>query len=120
MAQMKKLDRNLRESVKSVDKKGWGIQWHPVTRQRWARFRGMRRGWWAFWILWGMFGVSLLSEWIANDRPLCIRFEGKSYFPVVQFHPEDAFTGNGRMTRPDYKALAEGEAFAAGSGNQII
>ena len=95
-------------------------RFHPVTRQRWARFRGMRRGWWAFWLLAGVYGVSLFSEWIANDRPLWIRYEGKNYFPVVKFYPEDAFAGNGRMTRPDYKALAAGEAFAPGSGNRMF
>lgn len=96
------------------------IQWHPVTRQRWARFRGMRRGWWAFWILTGVYGVSLFSEWIANDRPLWIRYGGRNYFPVVRFYPEDEFTGNGRMTRPDYKALAASEAFAPGTGNRMV
>lgn len=96
-----------------------GIQWHPVTRQRWARFRGMRRGWWAFWILLGAYAVSLGSEWIANDRPLWIRFEGKNYFPVAKFYPEDAFTGNGRLTRPDYHALAASAAFATGRGNRM-
>jgi microcin C transport system permease protein len=96
------------------------IQWHPVTRQRWARFRGMRRGWWSFWLLLGAYGLSLGSEWIANDRPLWIRFEGRHYFPVAKFYPEDAFTGNGRMTRPDYKALAASEAFAPGRGNRML
>jgi microcin C transport system permease protein len=96
------------------------IQWHPVTRQRWARFRGMRRGWWAFWILLAAYGLSLGSEWIANDRPLWIRYEGRHYFPVVKFYPEDAFTGSGRMSRSDYKALAASEAFAAGSGNRMV
>lgn len=96
------------------------IQWHPVARQRWARFRGMRRGWWAFWILIVAYGLSLGSEWIANDRPLWIRFAGKNYFPVVKFYPEDAFTGNGRMTRPDYKALAASGMFAAGGGNRMV
>lgn len=96
------------------------IQWHPVTRQRWARFRGMRRGWWAFWILLGAYGISLCSEWIANDKPLWIRFQGRNYFPVVKFYPEDAFTGSGRMTRPDYRALAETAAFAPDSGNRMI
>ena len=96
------------------------LKWHPVTRQRWARFRGMRRGWWAFWALLGAYALSLGSEWIANDRPLCVRFGGKHYFPVVKFHPEDAFTGNGRMTRPDYRALASGAAFAPGSGNWML
>ena len=85
---------------------------HPVTRQRWARFRGMRRGWWSFWFLLAAYAASLGSEWIANDRPLWIRFAGKNYFPVAKFYPEDAFTGDGRMTRPDYKALAASVAFA--------
>ncbi len=93
---------------------------HPVTRQRWARFRGMRRAWWAFWILLGAYGISLCSEWIANDKPLWVRYEGRHYFPVLKFHPEDVFTGSGRMTRPDYKALAAGEAFAPGSGNRMV
>lgn len=101
--------------------RGGGVKWrfHPVTRQRWGRFRGMRRGWWAFWLLAGAYGLSLGAEWLANDKPLWIRFEGRHYFPVVKFYPEDAFTGNGRMTRPDYKALAASGAFAAGSGNRM-
>jgi len=80
----------------------------------------MRRGWWAFWVLAGAYAASLCSEWIANDRPLWIRFEGRTYFPVVKFYPEDAFTGNGRMTRPDYKALAASGAFGEGSGNRMV
>jgi len=98
----------------------FNIQWHPVTRQRWARFRRMRRGWWATWILIAAYGLSLGSEWLANDRPLWIRYEGRLYFPVVRFYPEDTFTDNGRMTRPDYKALAASEAFAEGSGNRML
>jgi len=96
------------------------IKWHPVTRQRWARFRGMRRGWWAFWLLIAAYGLSLGSEWIANDRPLWIRYGGRMYFPVVKFYPEDVFMGNGRMTRPDYKALAASDAFAPESGNRML
>ena len=96
------------------------ISWHPATRQRWARFRGMRRGWWSFWILAGAYGLSLGAEWLANDKPLWIRFQGRSYFPVLRFYPEDAFTDSGRMTRPDYKALAADAAFAPGSGNRMV
>ena len=98
----------------------WRIHWHPVTRQRWARFRSLRRGWWAFWILLGAYGISLFSEWLANDKPLWVRYQGRSYFPVVKFYPEDAFTGSGRMTRPDYKALAASAAFAPGGGNRMV
>ncbi len=71
-------------------------------------------------MLLGAYVLSLFSEWIANDRPLWIRFEGRNYFPVVKFYPEDVFTGSGRMTRPDYKALAAGPFFGEESGNRMI
>ena len=80
----------------------------------------MRRSWWALWILLGAYGLSLGSEWIANDKPLWVRYAGRNYFPVVKFYPEDAFAGNGRMTRPDYRALAAGAAFAPDSGNWMV
>ena len=96
------------------------FHWHPVTRQRWARFRGLRRGWGSFWVLLGAYGISLFSEWIANDKPLWVRFSGRNYFPVVKFVPEDVFAGNGRQTRPDYRALAAGDDFAPGSGNWMV
>ena len=96
------------------------IRWHPLTRQRWARFRGMRRARWALWTLLGAYVISLGAELIANDKPLWVRYEGRHYFPVARFYPEDVFTGNGRMTRPNYKALAAGEAFAPGSGNRML
>jgi len=96
------------------------FHWHPVTRQRWARFRGLRRGWGSFWVLLGAYGISLFSEWIANDKPLWVRFSGRNYFPVVKFVPEDVFAGNGRQTRPDYRALAAADVFAPGSGNWML
>jgi microcin C transport system permease protein len=80
----------------------------------------MRRGWWAFCLLAGVYALSLGAEWIANDRPLWIRHEGRHYFPVLKFYPEDVFTGSGRMTRPDYKALARSPTFAAGGANRMV
>ena len=58
--------------------------------------------------------------WIANDKPLWVRFEGRNYFPVVKFYPEDVFAKNGRLTRPDYKALAASAAFAPDSANWMV
>ena len=69
------------------------IQWHPVTRQRWARFRGMRRGWWSFWIFMVLFVATLLSNVIANDRPLIASYKGEILFPVVINYPEEKFGG---------------------------
>ena len=56
----------------------------PVTRRRLTIFRQHRRGYVAFWIFLVLFGTSLFAEFIANDRPLLIRFDDHWYVPVLQ------------------------------------
>ncbi|MCQ5014384.1 hypothetical protein NE615_25595, partial [Escherichia coli] len=46
----------------------------PVNQARWARFRHNRRGYWSLWIFLVLFGLSLCSELIANDKPLLVRY----------------------------------------------
>ncbi len=65
----------------------------PLTRRRLRNFRENRRGFWSLWIFGGLFGVSLLAEVIANDRPLLVHFDGALYFPVVKAYPETTFGG---------------------------
>ena len=92
----------------------------PVTRKRLQRFRQLKRSWWAFWILLGLYAASLGSELICNDKPLAVRFEGRWCFPVFHFYPEDTFLKNGRMTRPDYKTLAADPSFSGTPDNVMI
>ncbi len=66
----------------------------PLTRRRLARFRSNRRGYWSLWIFLGLFGLSLVSEFIANDRPLYIGMEGRSYFPVLADYTETELGGD--------------------------
>ena len=73
----------------------------PITRKRLRRFREMKRAYWAFWLLVLLYGVSLCSELICNDRPLFLRFEGKSHFPAFRYYPESAFVPGAPDTRPD-------------------
>ena len=56
----------------------------PLTRRRLENFRANRRGFWSLWIFLILFFVSLFAEFIANDRPLLVRFDGAFYFPVVR------------------------------------
>ncbi|MFH0879533.1 MAG: ABC transporter permease subunit [Lentisphaerota bacterium] len=93
---------------------------HPLTRKRLQRFRGLKRAWWAFWILVAIYGLSLFSELLCNEKPLWVRYNGKSYFPIFRFYPDDTFTGSGQMTRPNYKKLAETPSFAPGSGSRMV
>jgi len=62
----------------------------------------------------------LFSEFIANDRPLYVRYKGESYFPVIRFYPDDIFTRSGRSTRPDFKAIRASDEFNADSSNVMI
>ena len=90
---------------------------NPVTRKRLNRFLSLRRASWSLLLLVLLYGVSLGSELLSNDRPLLVRYQGESYFPVFRFYPEDTFLGNGILTRPDYKALARSAEFANAGGS---
>jgi microcin C transport system permease protein len=74
----------------------------PATRRRLAIFRQHRRGYVALWIFLVVFGTSLFAEFIANDRPLLIRFDGRWFFPVIQDYSEDAFGADLMPTEADY------------------
>src|SRR5436190_2740353 len=65
----------------------------PLTRRRLDNFRANRRGFWSLWMFLALFVVTLLAEFIANDRPLLVRYEGSFYFPVLRDYPETTFGG---------------------------
>src|SRR5262249_58836289 len=74
----------------------------PLNRRRWLNFKANRRGYVAFWLFLVLFVVSLFAEFIANDKPFFVRYDGKSFFPVIFNYPETAFGGDFE-TAPDYR-----------------
>ena len=74
----------------------------PLTKRRLANFRANKRGFWSLWIFLVLFGLSLFAEFIANDHPLLIRFDGAYYFPVFKTYPETTF-GGVFETEADYR-----------------
>ena len=74
----------------------------PLNRRRLANFRANRRGYWAFWLFMVLFVVSLFAEFVANDRPFLVKFEGHYYVPVLVDYPETAFGGDFE-TKADYR-----------------
>src|SRR5437762_6487007 len=54
------------------------------ARRAWRRFRANRLGYASLIIFGVLFGVSLLAEVLSNDRPLVVRYDGHSYFPVFE------------------------------------
>jgi microcin C transport system permease protein len=54
------------------------------------------------WIFLVLFVVTLFAELIANDKPLYVRYDGKSYFPAVFTYAETTFGGDFE-TAADYR-----------------
>jgi len=65
----------------------------PLNRRRLANFRTNRRGYWSLWIFLLLLLVTLPAEFVANDKPLLVRFGGSFYFPVLRVYPETTFGG---------------------------
>ncbi len=65
----------------------------PLTQRRLHQFRANRRGFWSFWLFLTLFVVSLFAEFIANDKPMLVRYDGAYYMPVFNTYPETTFGG---------------------------
>ena len=74
----------------------------PLNRRRWQSFKANQRGYASLWLFLVLFVISLFSEFIANDKPLYIRYDGRSYFPVLVTYPETAIGGDFE-TAADYR-----------------
>ena len=48
----------------------------PLGRRRLMNFRANGRGFWSFWIFLLLFTVTLFAEFIANDKPLLVNYQG--------------------------------------------
>lgn len=65
-----------------------------INSKAWKRFKKNRLGYVSLWIFMVMFGVSLCAEFVANDKPLLVRYEGSFYFPIFKDYPETTFGGD--------------------------
>ena len=68
----------------------------PLNRRRWENFKANRRALWSLWIFAVLYGLSLMAEFIANDRPLLVQYQGGYYTPIFNFYPETEFGGDFR------------------------
>ena len=69
-------------------------QWSPLNQRRWENFRANRRGFYATILFLILFTVTLFANFIANDKPLILRVQGHTYFPILVSYPETAFGGD--------------------------
>jgi microcin C transport system permease protein len=64
------------------------------SRRAWQRFKRNRLGYWSLVVFCVLVVASLFAELLSNDRPLIVRYEGGTYFPMVQDYPETTFGGD--------------------------
>ena len=74
----------------------------PIAQRRWQSFKANRRAYRSLWIFLGLFFVSLFAEFIANDRPLVVYYDGEILFPVFVNYPESKF--GGFLATTDYRS----------------
>ncbi len=74
----------------------------PVTRRRFANFRRNRRGFWSLWLFLLLFVVTSMAEFVANDKPIFVWYDGHAYAPIFERYPETDF-GGFLETEADYK-----------------
>ena len=80
--------------VPPVSERVWIFRLSRLNQRRLANFRRNRRGYWSFWVFWILFAACMPAEFIANDRPLIVHFDGEFYFPVLISYPETSFGGD--------------------------
>jgi microcin C transport system permease protein len=78
-----------------------GMTITPLTRRRLDNFKANRRGYWSLWIFLVLFGISLFGEFIANDKPFLVNYDGSFYVPIFKAYPETTFGGTFE-TEADY------------------
>ena len=67
-----------------------------IGQRRLRTFKANRRGYWSLWIFLALFFFTLFAEFIANDKPLLVRFDGAFYYPVLVSYAETFFGGDFR------------------------
>jgi len=74
----------------------------PLNKRRLQNFQSNKRGFYSFWIFSFLFMVSIFADFIANDKPLLIKFDQEYYFPIINDYPETIFGGDFE-TEADYR-----------------
>ncbi|MDH4224094.1 MAG: ABC transporter permease [Deltaproteobacteria bacterium] len=72
------------------------------TRKQWRAFRVNRRAYISLLVLCGLVVLTGAADFLANSRPIVVRYQGQFYFPLVKNYPETTFGGD-FDTEADYR-----------------
>jgi microcin C transport system permease protein len=95
------------------------LYFNPVTLRRIEKFKKMKRAYISLWILLITYALSLAANFIANDQPLIVKYQGRFFFPVIRFYDGSNFDLN-KTDIPNYKQLRRSPAFRERRGNWML
>ena len=75
---------------------------NPITQRRLHQFKANKRGFWSLWIFLVLFILCLSAEFVANDKPILVKFDGGYHMPVFKAYPE-TYWGGDFETETDYR-----------------
>jgi microcin C transport system permease protein len=78
-----------------------GVPISPLNKRRLRNFKANNRGYISFWVFMVIFVLTLFAEFLANDKPLLVKYDGDYYYPVLVNYPETTFGGEFDLA-PDY------------------
>ncbi len=74
----------------------------PLNKRRLDNFKSNKRGWYSFLIFTFLFLVSIFADFIANEKPLFIKYQNQIYLPIINEYAETTFGGEFE-TEADYR-----------------
>jgi microcin C transport system permease protein len=63
-------------------------------RRAWQRFRRNKLGFWSLVVFTTLVVLSLFAEVLSTDKPLVVRYEGQTYYPLLRDYSEKVFGGD--------------------------
>ena len=73
-----------------------------LNKRRFENFKSNKRGWYSFMIFTFLFLVSIFADFIANEKPLLIKYQNQIYLPIINKYAETTFGGDFE-TEADYR-----------------
>ena len=78
----------------------------PIFRRRWGKFKTLKRGYYAFLLIIGLFLLSLFAEFFINGNAIMVKYQGSYYFTLFRFISARTFGMRG-YGNPNYRMMKD-------------
>ena len=90
-----------------------------VFQRRWRKFKTIKRGWYSFQMLIGLYLLSFCAPFLVSDEAVAVSYQGELRVPMFSNHIEARDLGQRKIGSPNYRALKEQYA-AADAGDWVL